>query len=280
MVSLINLEWHATQVHQPTCTPHLGAYCVVDQKHPRADETACDLDPSMSLELPGLDGLATNEAGQRALLERFQVDGKAAQSIAVVGSSGTLRYRKHGSAINQHDIVIRVNGAPTLGFEEDVGRARHHVRVGWVRGLKEANEQGLLCCGTQVVATSANNRKNGEWWGSSFTAVRKEWMQRVHDVLIQSAIQNNHPLKDHPGGDWPSTGFLALAVALAIGRHIGAQVSVFGYGACAPCNRYYACDSDAPEERLGADGYRERCRKTRTQQPVECSTCMHVVYTQ
>mgnify|MGYP001491991460 CR=1 FL=1 len=34
---------------------------------------------------------------------------------------------------------------------------------------------------------------------------------------------------------WPSTGFLALCVGLAVARHFGARVTAYGFGACEPC---------------------------------------------
>ncbi|XP_029913353.1 alpha-N-acetylgalactosaminide alpha-2,6-sialyltransferase 2 [Myripristis murdjan] len=40
---------------------------------------------------------------------------------AVVGNGGILRGSKQGQAIDSHDLVFRVNGAVTKGFEEDVG---------------------------------------------------------------------------------------------------------------------------------------------------------------
>ena len=43
-------------------------------------------------------------------------------TCAVVGNSGTLLGSKFGGAIDAHDAVIRLNGAPTAGFEDDVGR--------------------------------------------------------------------------------------------------------------------------------------------------------------
>ena len=36
---------------------------------------------------------------------------------AVVGSSGLLRVSPQGAAIDSYDTVVRLNAAPTLGFE-------------------------------------------------------------------------------------------------------------------------------------------------------------------
>ena len=40
---------------------------------------------------------------------------------AVVGSSGALLAEEHGAAIDAHDVVIRLNKAPTMGYERHVG---------------------------------------------------------------------------------------------------------------------------------------------------------------
>ena len=72
----------------------------------------------------------SSEAEVTALLAAFaRADGTAAQSIAVVGSSGSLLFRGFGSEIDEHDVVVRVNGAVTEGYEHDCGRASSHTRA-------------------------------------------------------------------------------------------------------------------------------------------------------
>ena len=61
------------------------------------------------------------------------------RSCAVVGNSASLSGKQHGKAIDAHDAVIRINGAPTDGFEVDVGTkttydvVNHHhaARIAW-----------------------------------------------------------------------------------------------------------------------------------------------------
>ncbi|KAK3264969.1 hypothetical protein CYMTET_26321 [Cymbomonas tetramitiformis] len=50
------------------------------------------------------------------------IRGSRFKSCAVVGNSGTLKNSRQGDAIDEHDIVIRINYAPIVGFERDVGR--------------------------------------------------------------------------------------------------------------------------------------------------------------
>ncbi|KAM3922790.1 CMP-N-acetylneuraminate-beta-galactosamide-alpha-2,3-sialyltransferase 2-like isoform 2-T3 [Leptodactylus fuscus] len=49
------------------------------------------------------------------------------RSCAVVGNSGNLKGSRHGEKIDAHNIIIRMNGARTSGFEADVGsKTTHH----------------------------------------------------------------------------------------------------------------------------------------------------------
>ena len=55
-------------------------------------------------------------------------DGGAWGKCAVVGSGGSLWRSGLGREIDSHDVVLRVNQAPTVGYERHVGR-RTHVRM-------------------------------------------------------------------------------------------------------------------------------------------------------
>ena len=63
------------------------------------------------------------------------------KTCAVVGSSNVLSGAGHGAAIDAHDVVVRMNEAPTATFEEDVG-ARTDVR--FVGLARECNIVELL----------------------------------------------------------------------------------------------------------------------------------------
>ena len=53
----------------------------------------------------------------------------------------------------------------------------------------------------------------------------------------------------------PSTGFVALAVAVAVAQAAGAPApSVYGFGTCTPCTKYYKCQPDDIWEEAQAQG--------------------------
>lgn len=200
-------------------------------------------------DLPSLEGLSHYEDQVNTVLARFE----NVTSIAVVGSSGNLKFRGYGAEIDRHDVVIRVNGATMRGYEHDVGFKIPAVVVGWNLGLEEAQRRGTLADPkTMQVVTSTDSR--GEGWSRATNprlVVSLDWMEDAHRILEYNSV-------------WPSTGFFALAFGLAMGQHIGARVSVYGFGKCNECGRYNDCDgsnsSDHDEaahvqERDGHNGY-------------------------
>ena len=64
-------------------------------------------------------------------------------TCAVVGNSGTLLGSKFGGAIDAHDAVIRLNGAPTVGFEDDVGQKTTWDMVNKPNLVRLEKEEGL-----------------------------------------------------------------------------------------------------------------------------------------
>lgn len=55
------------------------------------------------------------------------VSRKDLQSACIVGKSDSLKGKKLGKIIDSHDVVVRVNFPPVLGYEEDVGTKTNHV---------------------------------------------------------------------------------------------------------------------------------------------------------
>jgi hypothetical protein len=64
----------------------------------------------------------------RAFPERVSPWGRSVKSVAVVSSSPALLDTGYGPLIDDHDIVIRFNFAPSRGYEDDVG-SRTDIRI-------------------------------------------------------------------------------------------------------------------------------------------------------
>ena len=183
--------------------------------------------------------------GSLAQLRRRFVPGDGRRCrIAVVGSSGNLLFRSHGRAIDAHDVVIRTN-APTLaGYEADVGR-RTDLRVAWVSGVNDAHNKHLLEPRETLVFTTAGRHIDDGVPDYRF-------YRSLPEVLALSNAWAT-ALADSPlaaGSAFPSTGFQALSLALAMAQLVGGRPpTVFGYGACPPCYKYYDCDGSNASRR-------------------------------
>ena len=187
------------------------------------------------------------------------------QSIAVVGASGNLLHRAYGADIDAHDIVIRVNQAPAWP-PEAVGR-RSTLRV-----LHQVAFQQTSCVlqpGEAIVWTGTHLGVDGsppEWLRGKVT------FQPLVDAGLVLAINGSfidalsREVIDPLVHGWgrgtfvPSTGFQAIAFAIATSRLLQSPTppTVYGFGACVPCNRYFACESSGGQggpEAEGGNGY-------------------------
>lgn len=177
----------------------------------------------------GFAGRGRGSEAPKELMARLRRLVTNTTSIAVVGSSGNLRYRRRGPAIDAHDVIVRVNNAPTVGYEDDVG-GETTIRFAWGGGMEEARKDGLLPHASILVA-------RGYAWDRAMRnarfdlySIHNRWVTDLHRTLLRSRANE------------PSTGFDALAFAMALACEVGAPpVSVFGFGRCAPCAKYYSC---------------------------------------
>ena len=172
----------------------------------------------------------------------------ASTRVAVVGSSGNLLYRGHGQHIDEHDVIVRINAASTASFERDVG-SRTHIRFGWQQGFFEAQRDHAITPGEILVLTTPNSHMGAPEW-ERFRKAELGKLGSHHQLVAISnpwAASLRHHLLDDKG-EFPSTGFVALAVTLALARSVGAPpVSVLGFGTCPPCGRYFMCSTDHSE---------------------------------
>lgn len=180
----------------------------------------------------------TWEAAQRLfarLSERVPVFAKPRerQICAVVGASRNLLGSRYGDLIDAHDVVFRVNRAPTAEFDRDVGdKTTHHVM--WPTGLgqDEADRRAFLLMNpitlhSEDVFGEILSLVEGDlnWEPSRVRIIHPEFIKYIHDNWL-----DGH-------GQFPSTGFIALMIAV----HVCDEVDVFGFGADAEgrWDRYY-----------------------------------------
>ncbi|KAJ8267553.1 hypothetical protein COCON_G00127250 [Conger conger] len=152
------------------------------------------------------------------------------RTCAVVGNSANLKGSHYGALIDSNDFVIRMNKAPTLGYEKDVGRRTTHHVMYPESATDLQNDTHLLLIPFKILDL--------EWIISALTTgtikrTRMPVMAKIkankNKVLIYSPTFFKYVydfwLKGH--GLYPSTGFLTLMFAI----HICDEVNVFGFGA-------------------------------------------------
>ena len=186
-------------------------------------------------------GGVTQEAADR-MFSRFPAQGpvfpgaRKRAICAVVGPSRNLLESRYGNLIDAHDLVIRINRAPTDDFDSDVGtRTTHHVV--WPRRLEEGQydrEAFLLMTPVATATTDVFSRIIELALGFEWDLTR---VRLIHPEFVKYLHENWTGERE----TYPSTGFVALMMAL----HVCDEVDVFGFGADASgrWDRYYEDDS-------------------------------------
>ncbi|KAL0993378.1 hypothetical protein UPYG_G00106990 [Umbra pygmaea] len=152
------------------------------------------------------------------------------RTCAVVGNSGNLKGSHYGALIDFCDTIIRINKALTSGFEEDVGcRTTHHIMypesaidlnstthlilfpfktldLQWLPGA--ITNGSTITFGHSPIPSKINANKD------LVLVLHPRFMKYVHEVWLNYQ------------GNYPSSGFMALILAL----HICDEVKVFGFG--------------------------------------------------
>ncbi|XP_072918694.1 alpha-N-acetylgalactosaminide alpha-2,6-sialyltransferase 5 isoform X2 [Hemitrygon akajei] len=161
------------------------------------------------------------------------IDRKALQvhcnSCALVTSSGHLIGSKRGAEIDQVECVIRMNDAPTRGYQEDVGR-RTSLRV-----VAHSSIQRLLQKGSELL--NASRQAAFIFWGPS-SCMRRDGKGRLynqlqlihrmaphlklHTISRQKMLHFDQLFKRETGKDrktsnsWLSTGWFTMIIALEL----------------------------------------------------------------
>lgn len=138
-------------------------------------------------------------------------------SCAIVGSSRNLLNGNLGTIIDKHDVVIRINRAPTEGYESDVGsktsiRFQNQFREAFIPSERVP----------AIVAYCYSNSNDCLWLKdflrSSIDSEDTQSISLIHPVFLKH-INQIMPK--------PSTGLIAIITAI----HLCESVNVFGFGA-------------------------------------------------
>jgi len=152
---------------------------------------------------------------------------------AVVGASGNLLDSRYGELIDAHNVVFRMNRAPTDVFDDDVGeRTTHHVM--WPRLLDEQHFDRRAFLLMSPITTDTEDvfdrilslvENDLRWDPGHVRIIHPEFVKYLQENWTQGV------------SSYPSTGFITLMIAV----HICDEVDVFGFGADADGNwdHYY-----------------------------------------
>lgn len=158
------------------------------------------------------------------------------KTCAVVSSSGHLTHSNRGEEIDQSECVIRMNNAPCVGYQRDVGK-RTTVRVIAHSSLQEVLKDRRLLNSSQDTVfifwgPSHAMRRDGR--GHVFNSLRelKHTMPKLQIYILSrfQMLKIDELFKKETGTDrrkadwWLSTGFFSMATALEMCD----RISVFG----------------------------------------------------
>ncbi|XP_076730211.1 CMP-N-acetylneuraminate-beta-galactosamide-alpha-2,3-sialyltransferase 1-like isoform X1 [Maylandia zebra] len=152
------------------------------------------------------------------------------RTCAVVGNSGNLRRSHYGPLIDLHEVVIRMNTGITRGFEKDVGnKTTHHVMYPESAVDLDDNTHFVLFPFKIQDFEWLINASTTGFTGRSYMPVKSKIKTNKDLVMVVNPafMKYVHEVWLGNKGRYPSTGFMALILAL----HICDEVDVFGYGA-------------------------------------------------
>ncbi len=163
-------------------------------------------------------------------------------TCAVVGASRNLLGARQGVLIDDHDVVIRVNRAPTAEFAVDVGtKTTHHVMWPTNLGEDQADRRAFLLVNPMTLHTP-------HLFDRILSLVENDlgWETRRVRIIHPGFVMYLHQNWMGARGGFPSTGFIALMMAV----HLCDEVDVFGFGADAQgrWDRYYEDDPAVPTD--------------------------------
>ncbi|XP_026205852.1 CMP-N-acetylneuraminate-beta-galactosamide-alpha-2,3-sialyltransferase 1-like [Anabas testudineus] len=152
------------------------------------------------------------------------------RTCAVVGNSVNLKGSHYGRHIDVHDIIIRMNYGQTKGYEADVGNRTTH-RIMYPESATDLDSTTHLVLfpfkiqDLEWLSRAVTSRFPGKKYGSVKSVITAN--KHLVMVLNPAFMKYVHETWLDKKGKYPSTGFMAVVLAL----HICGKVNVFGYGA-------------------------------------------------
>ncbi|XP_078124463.1 CMP-N-acetylneuraminate-beta-galactosamide-alpha-2,3-sialyltransferase 1-like [Sander vitreus] len=152
------------------------------------------------------------------------------RTCAVVGNSGNMRRSHYGPLIDFHDVIIRMNAGHTKGYEADVGTRTTHRVMYPESSVDLDNTTHLVLAPFKIMDLEwLTKALTTGFKGRSYAPVKSKIKSNMDLVMVLNPafMRYVHDMWLEKKGSYPSTGFLALILAL----HMCDEVSVFGYGA-------------------------------------------------
>ena len=193
-----------------------------------------------------------------SMSEAIRQDGQAAHpTIVVVGSSGGLSGSRLGQSIDGHHVIVRINEAPTAGYEQDVG-SRTDVLLAHPEALRAVGHPALAERARSLILVRAQLNDGTAWpeQGVAPPCFIPPWDRNLSSMRQLAAPTRVQTLSLEWVGStffsWsgvtPSSGMVAVAFAVELAAAWESPPPlVVGFGGFghSVCWHYFNCiDSD------------------------------------
>ena len=153
-----------------------------------------------------VDGTTEDESANRRQMFAKRASFK---TCAVISSGAALKGKRYGKTIDEHEVVVRLNNAPTIGYENDVGSfTTLRLTNTQYEGVREYEDETVL---TKWNGNPMDLMRLGTKKTYAMNPAFRQWAQQLDDTL------NNHIV---------TSGLLMLFLLLQKCE----RVSAFGFG--------------------------------------------------
>ena len=180
--------------------------------------------------------LAISDDVMKLLPTKEVISSKLYRSCALVGNSQDLMNQNYSKIIDNHDIIVRLNGAIVKGYEDHVGSRTHlrFVTSQWIGFREQATEKivhldkesedPLYGCDMETECTHAS--KTMERYVQSLMLKKKVHTHTIHPSVAKwLRTKDNRTYAGQEMEIMGSTGFQAMVLML----HVCEKVDLFGF---------------------------------------------------